>query len=354
MITMTNTRADKAKLSLMAVEKTRVKQAFTSAFTAAGFAFHPPDALIPSHDKSTLFTGSTISTFKPYLLKHAEYALKPMFTVQDCLRTQNNHALQQANSYPKWSSLFCSVGAIGRYQDRFLITQALHDFMTQLELTAPDRLRINISSQDHDLIEMLTAEGLSPYLHFDSHSPAYYRHKFGMDDVTGRNCNLAVSCDGGAFMDIGNLIVIETPQVPLAIEAAFGVETIITRLHGLSSSILALSAAPRFSHFSAEELYIIDALIACVAIMSLDIRPIADNRGRVLRRYLQGLNRLRLNVAMSLDFIVDVAREFEASHYGTQHIYTRIEQYLHQHTQLAGQEHTMPAMNKRISRSLYK
>ncbi|WP_459176103.1 hypothetical protein [Ewingella americana] len=342
------------KLHLMASEKVRAKEAFSQAFSGAGFTFHQPDGLIPSHDKSTLFTGSTISTFKPYLQQNAGLVLNPMFTVQDCLRTQNNLAMQDVVNYPKWSSLFSSVGAIGRYQDRYLIVQALRDFISNLELNTPARLRINIASRDHDIIDMLEAEGMADYLHFDSQQPAYYCHKFGMDGITGRNCNLAVSSDGETFMDIGNLIVIESAQAPLGVEAAFGLETIVTRMHGLCSSILALSAATCFSIHSAENLYIIDALVACVAIMSFDIQPIANNRGRVLRRYLQGLNQLRLKNSISIEFIADAARHFELTHYKTQHIYKRIEQYLQQHTLLVVQDLTLSNINMRLSHSLCK
>lgn len=354
MISPANQCISKTKLLLLAAEKTRARQAFSQAFVGAGFAFHQPDSLLPSHDKSTLFTGSTISTFKPYLQQSAEHSLRPMFTVQDCLRTHNNLSLHRVENYPKWSSLFCSVGAIGRYQDRYLITQALRTFLARLGLNTPARLRINIASRDEDLIDMLTGEGMAHYLYYDSQPPAYYRHKFGIEGVTGRNCNLALSCDGETFMDIGNLIIIEDAQAPLAVEAAFGLETIVTRMHGLRSSILALSAAPCFTTFSADELYIIDALVACVAIMSLNIRPTATNRGRVLRRYLQGLNQLRLNNALSIDFIAEVAMRFESTHYGTRHIHAHIGQYLHQHTQLLRQEQAAPVINKRISSQLYK
>jgi hypothetical protein len=353
---MMNTAAQpvsKATLRLILAEKQRAKDAFSQAFEASGFSFHQPETLLPAYDKSTLFTGSTISTFKPYLIE-AEKKLQAFFTVQDCLRTQNNHAMQQENSYPKWSSFFCSVGAISPYEERRRITQATCRFIELLGLKSPDVFRINISSQDHDLVEILQQQGMTQFLRFDTQAPSYYRHKFGIEGVSGRNCNLSVSCDGVTFMDIGNLIVIENRDAPLAIEAAFGLETIVTRIHGLDSSIFALEAAGHFADFTSDILYIIDAVVASVAIMSLDIKPIADNRGRVLRRYLQGLNRLRLNNGISIDVIAEVARAFELSHYGSRHIHLRIEQYLHEHEQHLLQDKPAALINKKITHRLYE
>jgi hypothetical protein len=341
-------------LSLLLAEKKRTKEVFSLAFEAAGFTFHRPETLLPTYDKSTLFTGSTISTFKPYLIE-AEKELQAFFTVQDCLRTQNNHRMQEEDSYPTWSSFFCSIGAISPYKERHRISQALCEFVKQLGLNSQESLRINISSQDSDLVEMLQEQGLAEYLQFDTQPQPYYRHQFGIDNVRGRNCNLAVSYDKQTFMDIGNLIVIEDQDAPLAIEAAFGLETIVTRLHGLDSSIFALDAdaAGHFTEFTAETLYIIDAVIASVAIMSLNIKPIADNRGRVLRRYLQGLNGLRLKNEISMDVITEMARTFELNHYASNHIHPRIERYLREHEQLLRQDKPTSMINKHITNCLY-
>lgn len=341
-----------ARLSLLLSEKQRAKEVFSQAFETAGFTFHQPETLLPTYDKSTLFTGSTISTFKPYLIE-ADKELRAFFTVQDCLRTQNNHRMQEEDSYPKWSSFFCSIGAISPYKERHRISQALCEFVKQLGLNSQECLRINISSQDADLVEMLKKQGMTEFLQFDTQAQPYYRHKFGIDGVSGRNCNLAISHDGQAFMDIGNLIVIEDQDAPLAVEAAFGLETIVTRLHGLDSSIFALDAVGHFTEFSAETLYIIDAVIACVAIMSLDIKPIADNRGRVLRRYLQGMNSLRLKNEISIDAITEIARMFELNHYASNHIHAGIERYLREHEQLLRQDKPTSMINKHITNCLY-
>ncbi|WP_163004275.1 hypothetical protein [Pseudomonas viridiflava] len=303
-------------LSKLIENKNTLKQIFRSSFESEGFQFHKPEPLVSKCDKSTLFIGSTISTFKRYLIGRSE-TLADFYTIQNCLRTHNSIHIGAAESTPKWSSFFASVGAVcpsGRMEPLF---NAALEFVKLSCSCSNAEFKINISKSDTDLIDILRNIGAGDYLDLDTHELAYYRHTFGMQGIWGRNCNFSVSYSGSDFMDIGNLIIIEEAQRKIAAEAAFGLETVSSRLKGYDSSIYALDIASGFTNFTKEALYIIDAIAACISILSFGIRPIADNKGRVLRRYLQGISTLRSKAQISLPRILEAAKAFEARNYNT-------------------------------------
>ncbi|WP_225085238.1 hypothetical protein [Pectobacterium colocasium] len=330
--------------------KENIADAFVQCFEKQSFAFHEPDSLLPTRDHSTLFIGSTISTFK-YLLSDRHKTRKPLryYTRQTCLRTQNNRRFG-TEYHPCWSSLFSSVGALSGWEDRETIIRATMDFAKALARIGNIDVRIHISSTDIDLVTLLRGYASRIPLIFDSKPLPYYRHKFGIEGVGGRNCNFAVSLDGQHYSDIGNLIVIEDLNVPLAVESAFGLETIASRMYGLDSSVYALDAARDIEELCSESLLLVDALVASVAIISVGIRPIADNRGRVLRRYLQGISPLRKELGMSIEDVAAIAGRFEANFNHSNHIHTFIQRYLSAYEDLLEQGRAPDAVNASLSR----
>ena len=185
------------------------------------------------------------------------------------------------------------------------------------------------SLKDGDLCREWDRAKLLDRIEFDRNDPVYYTHKFGMDGVAGRNCNLAISDPRtGEPRDIGNIIVIETPKHALGMEIAFGVETIVSRLFGFSNPIAASLAADIVPIKNANSLKLADALSSSIVILEGGERPIATNRGRVLRKYLQAVSDLRLHADVSTSEIRQYAEEFEYQEFGSvSDISEKIEKY---------------------------
>jgi hypothetical protein len=285
---------------------------FDAVFTSAGSALHSPGPLIPRVDDTVLFTGSTISTFKPYLLSNA-IPSGGFHMVQRCLRTQNTSKLSDATSAIQWASYFSSIGAVAQYEQLpRLLHNTWHLFAEKLSL-ADDRLLIRVSSADHDLVRAIDALGLTGRASFDTEPHTYYQHRFGLTDISGRNCNIAVrGPDGDTFRDVGNVIVIEQRGKPIAMEVAFGVETIASRVLGLASPIHASPIADIIPLSNDLVSRLADALAAAMAILHAGIRPIATNRGRVLRKYLHGIHRIKSALGITNADVAYYAATFEA------------------------------------------
>jgi len=111
--------------------------------------------------------------------------------------------------------------------------------------------------------------------------------------------------------------VIEDSGTPVGVELAFGVETIVSRLLGLSSPIEAGLIADIVSIRNEYSLKLADAISACIAILDAGERPIATtNRGRILRTYLQALSYLRVRAGVSIEEMARYAAEFEEQQFG--------------------------------------
>lgn len=294
-----------------------IRTKFSEFFNAKGYQRHAPGNLVPENDTSVLFTGSTISTFKPYL-SDGSIPDGGLYMIQSCLRTQNTRILDN-DQKPQWTSYFSSTGALTPYEKVDVLSEQAWQFFTDYLGIPSDRVKIRIASKDIDLLNHWKAASLDHVLEYDVNDPVYYTHKFGMDNVAGRNCNMAiVDHKTGALRDIGNIIVIETPDKKLGAEIAFGVETIVSRILGLSNPIeasLIADIVPRKNEYS---LKLADCISSSLVILDTGERPVATNRGRVLRKYMQGVSDLRHKADVSIDEIQKYAADFEVREFGVQ------------------------------------
>ena len=291
---------------------------FHDHFLASGFSQYPAGSLIPETDTSVLFTGSTISTLKPVFMEE-RIPEQGVFMIQQCLRTQNAMQIQESSFVPKWSSAFLSTRTLSRYEDLDKVSDLFWTFLTQRLGLDQTKIRVHIASSDADILGYWKGSGLEHQLLFDTKEPVYYTHKYGIDGVRGRNCNIAIKGHGSdEFRDIGNIIIIETDDKKLAVEMAYGVETAISRMLGVPTPIHAAPMAEFLPVGTTDELKIVDALAASTLILSADIKPLATNRGRVLRRYLQGISELQPNTSLTYADLQEASEKFEQSCIGTQ------------------------------------
>ena len=327
-----------------------VRYEFSKYFNTKGSQRCEPGRLIPENDDSVLFTGSTISTFKPYLIGQ-NIPQSGVHMVQSCLRTQNTKILYDSTRQPQWASYFSSIGALANYEYLDSMTASTWELFTGSLGIPAERIVVRASSQDSDLCREWYRAGLQGHIEFDQKDPVYYTHKFGMDHIAGRNCNLAIrDPKTGEPRDIGNIIVIETPEHPLGMEIAFGVETIVSRLLGFSNPIAASLAADIVPVKNESSLKLADALSSSIVILDSGERPIATNRGRVLRKYLQAVSDLRLMAEVTIPEIRQYAEEFEQQEFGSvSDIPSKIEKYTVSYEKLKGDGLKPEKINERLN-----
>lgn len=327
----------------------RIRQRFCSFFRSQGYLPHAPGSIIPKTDVSVLFTGSAISTLKPYLSANS-VPREGLFIVQNCLRTQNlKHFGNDAHNL-SWASYFSGLGVLVRPDQLDRLAADTWRFLAD-ELAIPvDRLRIRAASKDVDLLQYWYSAGLSSCVELDASQPSAYTHKFGMDGVSGRNCNFGVAHHmTGAIRDIGNIIVMEAEGRPVAVEIGFGVETITSRILDFPNPITASLACDFLLPFTPLVTQLADAISAAVVILDAGVLPGPTGRSYILRRYLRSTAELREKAEVDLSEVGACAEQFEREEFGSgSDIPEKITEYLSAIKLWNG--HTTPrTMNEKVS-----
>lgn len=207
---------------------------------------------------------------------------------------------------------FHAFGALAPPSDLAEMHLTVAQYLTQGVGVDRERLVIRASSSDRDLVLMAHCTGLRVEL--DGYEQRRFRHIFGMDGVTGRNTNFAITTRSGV-VDVANVIAIERDGVIVAAEMAFGVNMVLTQALQLSHPVLASVGAPAYK-FGFRALISLDAIGAATALAIEEVRPVARGRGGNLRALLRVVAD---DSSVSADDIGSAAREVASAETAIRH-----------------------------------
>ncbi len=131
----------------------------------------------------------------------------------------------------------------------------------------------------------------------------FFRHTFGIEGVAGRNVNMAI-ISRGALCDVANFIVMEADGQPWAVETAFGINNIVTRVHELAHPVLATTAAGLPTLNDGRDLMRMDALSSAVALAIEGFLPRARGREGNYRTFVRELVPLHMSDPEALRRVV--------------------------------------------------
>lgn len=257
-------------------------------------------------DPSVRFIGAPISVLKPLFLEQ-EIPPGGAFMVQNCVRTRGVRALFESGQVPKYGSFFTGLCVLVEYPKLGELGGEAKSFLQGRLGVDADDICINVNEGDEDLVAV--AEGLGLSNVYANAKPApYYRHKYGLDTVWGRNFNFGLrSLADGEFEDIGNLIVIENQDGPLGVELALGDTTMLKQIYGLGHILdsygleLVPPNAPEGARRRLE-----DSAITCLALFREGLRPGgSNNQTRLLRSYVKALSFYRQLLSINLGELQD-------------------------------------------------
>jgi len=221
--------------------------------------------LVSRHDPSIRFTNSTISVFKAELLEP-----EPALLVQPALRLRNLTHWQRHGSVSGFGCYFVALGTLAPPGSLPAVQESVITWLRDGLGVAERRMVIRGSSLDPDLVGAAEATGVD--VEVDGYDQHRYRHAFGLDGIRGRNTNLSLRTTSG-LLDICNVIVIEREDgTPLAVETAFGVNTVLARIHDLRHVLLASAAASGAPE--PVDLMAVDAAGSAVALLSEGLRTL--------------------------------------------------------------------------------
>jgi len=297
----------------------KITDTFSENFKLAGYIEHDPEPLISDIDHSVRFIGSTTNVFKQYLTDDVKISGKGCFLIQKCLRTRNASTFFSDDIFPEWSSYFTAMGIMSPPGNtETLLTDTLN-FLLNLGIEV-GKIRINVSSRDKDMLECVrnVQKKIKFIIDVDGvDNTNYYRHKYGMDEITGRNFNLAIKNEKtGEFKDIGNIVVIEKDGASLAVEMGIGVSTLIAKIFGLDNSIEASTISKIVAFRPGFTSKFADALSTAVVMLKEGIMPGSRDKARLLRTHLRALSYFRLKLGIDLDEVKNFADKYEDEEFG--------------------------------------
>jgi hypothetical protein len=276
--------------------------AFQSYFVGQGYRVEEAIRITDRRDPTVRFIGAPISVLKPYFMQ-GNIPKPGICMVQNCIRTRNLKGLFDLTVNPRYGSFFTGLCVLVKYEHLSDICRQTCGFLqTQLGLD-PTEIGVNINSEDTDL--MTAIDGMLPAssIHRNKKDAVYYRHKYGLEGVWGRNFNFSIKNPvNGEFDDIGNVIIIESAEGQLGVELALGDTTIMRQMYGLAhiQDIYGLGI-PLKDPNEALQRKLEDSIITCLALYREGLRPSALNtQTRILRSYIKALSMYYLMSGMTI------------------------------------------------------
>jgi hypothetical protein len=300
-----------------------IKHLFSKYFSSLKYLEHKPERICSGIDPSVRFIGSHISVFKQYLISET-IPDSGYYIVQDCLRTRNAKYLFDDNYLPEWASYFPSLGIIVQPNQLNGVVRHIFNFLIA-QLNIPHKnIRIRINKKDDDLFDAIDnytkCENLKMELEYDTKPEAYYRHKFGINNISGRNFNISLrNGKANTFSDIGNVIFIENSGRKIGIEVALGATTTLKQILGLNHvldcfPILGLSTTNEIITRKLE-----DAIIVSTRLFREGLKPLgSDNKERLFRTYLRSISYFRNKSNISLNSLSEIIASYESKEFPAQ------------------------------------
>lgn len=273
------------------IEHQEIIDGFLNHFSMRGYSMKEAVSIDNNGiDNSVYFIGAPISVLKPYILNQ-NIPSPGICMHQGCIRTKNTKTVLDDSVIPPWGSCFSWLATLTPFEERKrLLQDAIIYFLEVLKIPR-DQIRIQISSADSDLVNLLQEIECPIGLVFDEKPSVYYTHKYWMGEIVGRNFNFVLrEKESEKFNDIGNYIFIENGEKKHGVELALGTSVIMKELfeleHLMDTSIISwifCAEKPLMRKFQ-------DCIVSAVLLYRLWVRPNASNtKGRVLRSYLEGV-----------------------------------------------------------------
>lgn len=280
-----------------------VNRAFIQCFSEKGYKREKSVDISSGIDDSVTYIGSGISVLKPMLL-NGQINEKGNFIKQKAIRTQSFKNINDPNTITEFTSFFdalCVLTNYGQLED--LVKDSFSFFQDYLHLK-PEEIMLRINSEDKDLIR--ATERLDPRVkkEFDTKPTSYYKHKYGLDEqgIFGRNMNFAFKDKkSGKYLDVGNIIAIESCNKKYGAELALGVQPAVMRMYGIPTSLQASYIADVVDLDSPEKFKYAESLVVVANLNKEEIMKRAKKRYPVYqyKRYLKALKNWQEKLGIS-------------------------------------------------------
>lgn len=296
----------------MKIEIENLKQTYGDYLLSNGYNPNTSVKITSGVDSSVVLIGSTISVMKPKLLNH-EINNDGEFLFQRAIRTRGIKNLIIPEKL-EWYSYFDASGVLVNYNKLDKLVYDIIDFLTKfLKIDCSD-IMIRVSKKDSDLMNSTKNLDGRIAIEIDTREERYYRHKYGLQEfgIYGRNFNIAIRCCNDLeYKDIGNVIVIESPNEKFGVECAIGINAILMRKFGLSNSIDASSVVDIYHPTDDSDYKFLDCL-SVVSHLAYENAILINDRSTqyIYRKYIRALKYWAEIKKISNDELLDMIKRY--------------------------------------------
>ncbi|MDQ3287638.1 MAG: alanine--tRNA ligase-related protein [Pseudomonadota bacterium] len=213
-----------------------VESGFLNHFAALGYRLYPEEPLLPATDPTLLFTNSFIVALKPLIRQGLVHEGERLVMRQACLRTQNLHRHPLDCSPMAYGSRFEMVGGLVGVAHLPALLFQLYSFLERSGVAG--RLRMKASTSTEFFLLNCADTPWHGITSIDDEPESYYRWGYGEPGLYGRGVTFALpSEDRSETGDFGNIVELVYDGSTIGYEFGFGVETFVSRKHGVRNSI---------------------------------------------------------------------------------------------------------------------
>ncbi len=215
-------------------------------YKSKGLDYQEPLGLIPGEEDETVtFTSATINNFKKYIREEEEIPDNGVYTIQDCLRTQNLDYRYEMGISPRFGSYFTMFGLISKPDSLVQTYESTIEFV-ESELGIPSESIVVHKSSKHDVFNELMEENSKQQWLEDKID--WYNWRYGEEGIRGEGISIEIpnKSNPAETQVIGNIVVIYNRDKPIAVEWGFGLETTKSRLQGLPHPIFSSVIGERY------------------------------------------------------------------------------------------------------------
>lgn len=280
-----------------------VNRAFIQCFSEKGYKRERSVNISSGIDNSVTYIGSGISVLKPMLLNGGINS-KGNFIKQKAIRTQSFKNINNPNIITEFTSFFDALCVLSNYEQLEDLVRDSFSFFQDYLHVKPEEIMLRINSEDKDLI--IATEGLDLRVNkeFDTRPTEYYKHKYGLDKqgIIGRNMNFAFfDKTRGEYLDVGNIIVLESSDKKYGAELALGVQPAVMRMYGIPTSLQASYIADVLDLDSPEKFKYAESLVVVANLNKEKIMKNTKKRYPIYqyKRYLKALKEWQEKLGIS-------------------------------------------------------
>lgn len=195
-------------------------------------------SLVSHNDQTLRFINSTTSVMKPYIDCIAKY--KGIYLIQPSVGFQGVLNWKSKKIISPYSSYFIALGTLFPLKCLSSSIEETEKFLTNILGLSTEDIIMSYYYEDSIFKEHLK-KSIFCVLE-DSSCVDKYRHRFGNTSLRGKNINI-YNCQIGQETEIGNIIVIEKDNVPVAVEVSFDIPLLLQAYYNYPHSVDTLPAS---------------------------------------------------------------------------------------------------------------